>query len=197
MRNDVFITDPIQLKSARPYARALYDYAVEHEATHRLTADFQKFSGFGLVVDNTNITNNGARGTLMFSHEYPIDKPEQPIMVSDDFIKFLGVLRKRNRIDLFTPIQQCYLELVYDAAGIVTAKVSTAYPFTTTQELDLIKKLKEVTGAKRINLDVTVDSSLITGFVITIKSKVVDFSGKRQLENLAKQLGWTQGIENL
>jgi len=196
MRNDVFI-DPIELKSARPYARALFDYAIEHEAMHKITADFLNFSGLGFVIDNTNVASNGETGTLIFANDDPVDAPKETITVSHHFIKFLAVLRKRNRIDLFTPIQQCYLELVYDSAGIVVAKVSTAYTFTTTQKLNLIKKLKEVTGAREICLDVTVDSSLITGFVITIKSKVVDFSGKRQLENLAKQLGWTQGIENL
>ena len=190
MRNDLLTFDPIELKSARPYARALFDYSIEHNVMHKITADLQNLSGNGFLV-----SMDLKKQTLVT--ENPVDQQKETISISDDLAKFLTVLIKRNRLNLFPAIQQCYLELVYDAAGVVVAKVSTAFPFTTTQKLNLIKKLKEVTNSREICLDVTVDSSLIVGFVITIKSQVVDFSGKRQLENLAKKLGWTQGIENL
>jgi F0F1-type ATP synthase delta subunit len=52
----------------------------------------------------------------------------------------------------------------------------------------LIKKLKELTSAREIRLIITVDTSLIGGFSITTNSKVLDFSIKNQLQNLAKHL---------
>ena len=58
-------------------------------------------------------------------------------------------------------------------------------------------KLKELTNARSIRFVTTVDSSLIGGFLIKIDSKVLDFTIKAQLENLAKKLGWDRGIENL
>ena len=91
MRNDVFI-DPIELKSARPYARALFDYAIEHEAMHKITADFLNFSGLGFVIDNTNVASNGETGTLIFANDDPVDAPKETITVSHHFIKFFLIL---------------------------------------------------------------------------------------------------------
>ena len=67
-------------------------------------------------------------------------------------------------------------------------EVSTAYAFTNLQKNTLIKKLKDLTKAREIRLVITVDSSLIGGFLITTNSKVLDFTIKNQLENLAKHL---------
>jgi len=67
-------------------------------------------------------------------------------------------------------------------------EVSTAYAFTNLQKNTLIKKLKELTNAREIRLVITVDSSLIGGFLITTNSKVLDFSIKNQLQKLAKHL---------
>ena len=67
-------------------------------------------------------------------------------------------------------------------------EVVTAFPFTNLQKDTLIKKLKELTNAREIRLEITVDSSLIGGFLIKTESKIIDFSIKNQLENLAKHL---------
>ena len=67
-------------------------------------------------------------------------------------------------------------------------KFHTAYAFTNLQKNTLIKKLKELTKAREIRLVITVDSSLIGGFLIKTNSKVLDFTIKNQLQNLAKHL---------
>jgi F0F1-type ATP synthase delta subunit len=48
--------------------------------------------------------------------------------------------------------------------------------------------LKELTNAREIRLVITVDSSLIGGFMITTNSRVIDFTVKNQLQLLAKHL---------
>jgi F-type H+-transporting ATPase subunit delta len=67
-------------------------------------------------------------------------------------------------------------------------EVSTAFPFTNLQKNTLIQKLKELTNAREIRLVITVDSSLIGGFLIKTESKVIDFTVKNQLQQLAKHL---------
>jgi len=67
-------------------------------------------------------------------------------------------------------------------------EVSTAFAFTNLQKNTLIKKLKELTNAREIRLVITVDPSLIGGFLIKTNSKVIDFSIKNQLQKLAKHL---------
>jgi F-type H+-transporting ATPase subunit delta len=67
-------------------------------------------------------------------------------------------------------------------------EVSSAFAFTNRQKNTLIKKLKEITKAREIRLAITVDPSLIGGFLIKTDSKVIDFTIKNQLQELAKHL---------
>jgi F-type H+-transporting ATPase subunit delta len=66
--------------------------------------------------------------------------------------------------------------------------VSTAFAFTNKQKNMLVKKLKELTDAREIRLVITVDPSLIGGFLIKTNSRVIDFTVKNQLQKLASHL---------
>jgi F-type H+-transporting ATPase subunit delta len=98
------------------------------------------------------------------------------------------VLLDRNRIDLLEPIAEKYLQMVYDFAEIKIAQVSSAIPLTPDQELDLISRLRNRTGAKEIKLVTNVDKSLLGGLKVQIGSNVIDLSLKGQLRELATQL---------
>jgi F-type H+-transporting ATPase subunit delta len=78
--------------------------------------------------------------------------------------------------------------MVYDFAEIKIAQVSSAIPLTPDQELDLISRLRNRTGAKEIKLVTNVDSSLLGGLKVQIGSNVIDLSLKGQLRELASQL---------
>jgi len=78
--------------------------------------------------------------------------------------------------------------MVYDFAEIKIAQVSSAIPLTPDQELDLISRLRNRTGAKEIKLVTNVDKSLLGGLKVQIGSNVIDLSLKGQLRELASQL---------
>jgi F-type H+-transporting ATPase subunit delta len=98
------------------------------------------------------------------------------------------VLVDRDRINLLGAIINTYLELVYETASIKMIEVTTASAFTNLQKNTLIQKLKELTNAREIRLVITVEPSLIGGFLIKTESKVIDFTIKNQLQQLAKHL---------
>ena len=75
-----------------------------------------------------------------------------------------------------------------DFAEIKIAQVSSAIPLTPDQELDLISRLRNRTGAKEIKLVTNVDKSLLGGLKVQIGSNVIDLSLKGQLRELATQL---------
>jgi ATP synthase F1 delta subunit len=108
--------------------------------------------------------------------------------INTETFKFLLVLVNRDRINLLGSIISNYLELVYETASIKMVEVSTAFAFTNLQKNTLIKKLKELTNAREIRLVISVDSSLIGGFLIKTESKIIDFTIKNQLQKLAKHL---------
>ena len=178
--------NPLAAKAAIPYARALYDFSVEQNLMHQITADFQNLEVFlAQTPDLTSYLNNPLIGQAQ--KQELLDKTLKTQLNQETF-KFLSVLIKRDRINLIEPIITSYLNLVYELASIKMIEVSTAFAFTNLQKNTLIKKLKELTNAREIRLVINVDSSLIGGFLIKTNSKVIDFTVKNQLQLLAKHL---------
>ena len=178
--------NPLASKIAAPYARALFDFSVDKNIMHQITADFQNLEIF-LEESNelTEYLNNplvsqDAKGEVLTK----ILKSQ----VNSETFKFLMVLVNRDRINLLKSVITNYLELVYETASIKTIEVVTALEFSNAQKNTLIQKLKELTNAREIKLDITIDPNLIGGFLIKTESKVIDFSIKNQLQQLAKHL---------
>ena len=178
--------NPLASKIAVPYARALFDFSVEKNIMHQITADFQnleiflnKSSDFTDYLNNPIVSQDRKREILTKTLKSQINA---------ETFKFLMVLVERNRINLLSTIINSYLELVYETASIKMIEVATASAFTNLQKNTLIKKLKELTNAREIRLVITVDPSLIGGFLIRTESKVIDFTIKNQLQKLAKHL---------
>ena len=178
--------NPLASKIAAPYARALFDFSVNKNIMHQITADFQNLGNFLEESDelmmylNNPIVNKAAKREVLTK--------ALESQINTETFKFLMILVKRDRINLLKSVISNYLELVYETASIKTIEVSTASALTNTQKDELIQKLKELTKAREIRLIITVDSSLIGGFLVKAESKVIDFTIKNQLQKLAKHL---------
>ena len=178
--------NPLSSKIAAPYARALFDYSVEQNVLHQITADFQNLDIF---------LKNTPKLVEYLNNPVVSQRAKQEILektiksqINTDTFNFLGVLISRDRISLLQSVIDSYLELVYETASIKMIEVATAFPFTNAQKNELVKKLKQLTNAREIRLVITVDPNLIGGFLIKTESKVIDFTVKTQLQNLAKHL---------
>lgn len=179
-------TNPLEAKIAAPYARALYDFSVEQNIMHQITADFQNLESFlQTAEDLTQYLNNPLVST---DKKREILERTLKSELNAQTFKFLLVLVDRDRINLLEAVIDSYLQLVYRLASIKMVEVSTAFAFTNKQKNLLIKKLKELTNAREIRLVITVDSSLIGGFLIKTNSRVIDFTIKNQLQKLASHL---------
>jgi len=178
--------NPLTSKIAAPYARALFDFSVEKNIMHQITADFQNLDTFLnetpelLEYLNNPIVKRNAKSEILTK--------TLKSQINTETFKFLMVLVERDRINLLTTVINSYLELIYQTASIKMIEVSTALAFTNSQKDTLIQKLKELTNAREIRLIINVDPSLIGGFLIQTESKVIDFTVKNQLQKLAKHL---------
>lgn len=178
--------NPLASKIAVPYARALFDFSVEKNIMHQITADFQNLEIFlDKTAELTSYLNNPL--VRKDAKREVLTKTLQS-QVNTETFKFLMVLVERDRINLLKSVIANYLELVYETASIKMVEISTAFPFTKQQKNMLVQKLKELTNAREIRLIINVDSSLIGGFLIKTESKVIDFTVKNQLQKLAKHL---------
>ena len=178
--------NPLASKIAAPYARALFDFSVEKNIMHQITADFQNLEIF--LDETAELTEYLNNPLVSQEAKREILTKTLQSQVNTETFKFLMVLVKRDRINLLKSVIAKYLELVYETASIKTIEVVTAAAFTSAQKNMLIQKLKELTNAREIRLMINVDSNLIGGFLVKTESKVIDFTIKNQLQKLAKHL---------
>jgi F-type H+-transporting ATPase subunit delta len=94
--------NPLTAKIAAPYARALFDFSVEQNIMHQITADFQNLEIFlnetselTDYLDNPIVSQNAKREVL---------KKTLESQVNTETFKFLMVLVNRERINLLKSI---------------------------------------------------------------------------------------------
>jgi F-type H+-transporting ATPase subunit delta len=78
--------------------------------------------------------------------------------------------------------------LLRQRRNIALAQVTSAIPLNDTQKEQLRQKLLALTSAQGVELELSVDPSLIGGLAIKIGSQIVDVSVRGQLRRLASRL---------
>ena len=178
--------NPVALKVAAPYARALFDFVNDTGTLFQVTSDLQNIQGLlfksrEFVECLQNPLISGVAKQQIFIEV--VDKK-----MSVETLKFLTTLIERNRINLLPTILFSYLELVYKTAGSRAFQIISAKNLSNGQRTRLIKKIKSVVKFDRIMVEFSTDESLIGGFLIRNEGKVVDYTVKNKLKTLAKQL---------
>jgi len=178
--------NPVALRVASPYARALFDFGKETGTLFEITSDIQNIQGLlfkskelSKCLQNPLISNEAKQEILV--------RVTNKKMNQETF-QFLTTLIKRNRINLLSTIIFSYLELVYKTANSKAFQIVSATNLSGSQKIRLIRKIKSVTESSRIMIQFITDKSLIGGLLIRNQGKVVDYSIKNKLKILAKQL---------
>jgi len=78
-------------------------------------------------------------------------------------------------------------ELREEAAGIVPAEITTAWPITDDLKERTMKALQQITGRK-IRLSTNLDPEILGGAVTKVGSTVYDGSLKTQLDQLRRKM---------
>ena len=173
------------IRVAKPYARALYDAALEQNVLASIIADIDKLRE--LIEQSEEFTQ------LIHS---PVLSPQfksetfqalfadamQPLTIN--FFKLLA-LKQRERS--LIAIMDVFSAIVDEAAGRLVAKVTTAVPITSAQEERLIAQLSAYSG-KQVRLETTTDAQIQGGFIVQLDDTVFDASVASQLQRLRQQL---------
>jgi F-type H+-transporting ATPase subunit delta len=178
--------NPVALKIAAPYARALFDFVKETGTLLEVTSDIQNIQGLLFkskelfkCLQNPLVSNEAKQEILI----KVVGKK-----MNHQTLQFLTTLIKRNRINLLSTIIYSYLELVYKTANSQAFQIVSATDLSNGQRTRLIKKIKSVIENNRIMIQFSTDKSLIGGFLIKNQGKIVDYSVKNKLKTLAKLL---------
>jgi F-type H+-transporting ATPase subunit delta len=97
---------------------------------------------------------------------------------------FLGVLAKNRRLSQLQNVIRAFDMLAAQHRGEVTAEVVSAHPLSDDQVDALKTNLRAETG-RDINVDLSVDPSILGGLVVKVGSRMVDGSIRTKLNTLA------------
>ena len=173
------------IRVAKPYARALYDAALEQNALADIVADIDKLRA--LIEASEEFAQ--LISSPILPPQFKSETFEQIFADAIDplTINFLKLVALKQRERYLTAIMDVFSAIVDEAAGRLVAKVTTAVALTPGQEEQLTQYLGVYSG-KQVRLDTTIDAQIQGGFIVQLDDTVFDASVASQLQRLGQQL---------
>lgn len=161
---------------AQKYANALAELNLSEEIVTELESlasaynDNPEFKSF---LENPSIQKDLKIATIkkIFSNN-----------LNQNLLSMVMLLLERRRINLLSVLKDSYKEIYNNRNNIQDAELTTAKEINN-EELNSIKDRLEQLFNKSINLSTNVDDSLIAGFKVKTKNKVIDSSLSKKLKN--------------
>jgi F-type H+-transporting ATPase subunit delta len=173
-------------RTARRYAKALYDVAREAGATEAIGNEMEQ-------VAAACAGDAAARDVLTRPWIKPADRRAvaaaiaQKVGARKVVQDFIALVAERGRADHLPEIVEAYRTLVDAELGRTRAQVRTAVALTAAEKQQLSGKLERALG-KRIILEEQVDATLLGGFIAQVGSLILDGSLDGQLARLRQRL---------
>ena len=172
---------PNQILAGR-YAIALYDLAEEKGALDRT---IEEMEALGHLIDESADFRSFLANPMVDVQEGT--KAVRAVLQSQGFGEllqdFVGVVSHNRRLFFLRPIVKAFADLVDKKRGVVRAEVTSAHPLTDLQSTQLRARLTEL-GYGRVQIEETVDPSLLGGLVVKLGARLYDTSLKSRLQRL-------------
>jgi F-type H+-transporting ATPase subunit delta len=177
---------PLLNSLATPYAEALLQVAESRQETDTVATQAREL----LVLWNSSAQLREAMAS-------PVLEPEAKKaalsalfdgQVTASVQNLLKLLADRQRIAVLDAVLERFLELYRELRQITLAKVSSATPLSDEQQAQLNQKVQAIAGTQAVEFELSVDPTLIGGFVVNLGSQVIDASLAGQVRRLGLAL---------
>ena len=173
---------------ARPYAKAVFDFAIEQRSIDKSTVKkWEEMLGFlAEVVENDTMKDFL---TSSFSAEKLADTVisicgEQLDQYGQNLIRLMA---ENKRLTVLPIVFKEFQHYVEEYNAIAEVQVTSAQPLSIAQQ-EKVAAAMEKKLARKIKLNCNVDTSLIAGVIIRTDDFVIDGSSRGQLNRLANEL---------
>jgi F-type H+-transporting ATPase subunit delta len=171
---------------AKRYARAFFAFASERGVLDQETEELRRF---GALMDESPELFGALTNPVFETSERKgvLDEVVSRLGLSRNARAFLSILVDKNKIRYLHAILDRLDKMVDEAEGRLRVEVVSATELDDAVVTRLREKLAQLTK-KDVQLNLTVDESLIGGLVTRFAGMVYDGSVKTQLHNLGENL---------
>lgn len=171
---------------AKRYARALYELGQEESIHQGLLDDLEKMT---LVVQES-----GEFRSIMESPLYDIILKKRilkdivsTLKISQYIENFLNILLDKDRFVHLQEIRDAYKQFMDESSGRVRANITSAFELNK-EQISQISKTLSTLVKKEVDVDVSVEPSLIGGLIAEVEGMIYDGSIKTQISRLKQSL---------
>jgi F-type H+-transporting ATPase subunit delta len=164
------------------YATALFELALESNAIDQVQSDLKSFDAM--------VSSSADLQRLVRSPVFSVDDQAKALIavleksgIKGIAANFLRVIAANRRLFAVSEIIRGFNALVAKHKGELTAYVTVADALSDERMGEIRDTLKQVTG-KDVQIDVTVDPSIIGGLKVKVGSRMVDASLRTKLNSI-------------
>ena len=169
------------------YAGALYQLASDSRSTDKAAADLKTFGD--MIAESPDLQR------LVRSPVFTVDEQTKALTallekagVSGIAANFIKLVASKRRLFALTDMIAGFNKLHDEARGVARAQVTVAAPLNDSHRAALESALKEISGGKSVDVNVTVDPSIIGGIIVKLGSRMVDGSLKTKLNSIRTRM---------
>ncbi len=170
---------------ARPYAEAVFELAVESNTLSQW-ADILGF--LNAVVSDAEMTalvkNPSVDKAALQAILLGLCKEQAELEFNEQAENFVKLLIENNRLLVITQLVKQFEKLKAEHENSVRVEVVSAYAVEAPQKKDLLAALEKRFG-KKVEIEVTIDPSLMGGWLIRTGDQVIDLSVLGRFQQLA------------
>lgn len=170
---------------ARPYAKAVFDFAVEHNQLEQ----WQQMLNFAVAVAKNDQMNSFLKEAFS-----PQKTANVFLQICGDQLDQYGknlihLMAENKRLVALPEILRQFQHFVDDYQSLADVEVISAEPLTQKQQQNILQAMEKKL-ARKVKLNCSIDKHLIGGAVIRAGDIVIDGSSRGQLTRLANELQW-------
>ena len=168
---------------ARPYARAAFEFAVDNKSID---------SWSSMLQFTAEVVNNPVMAELLTRDKTATELVNLFLSVCEGQLdehgqNFIKIMAENGRLSALPRVALLFSELETARNMEIDVDVVAAYALSTKQKNEISESL-EKRLARKVNLNCSIDKSLIAGMVITAGDLVIDSSAIGQLNRLSNTL---------
>lgn len=170
---------------ASRYARSLFDLSLELKNSKKI---FDDMLIVGKVCqDNRKLVILLKNPIVRYDYKLRILNKIFSGHLNDLTLKFFGLICRKNRASILPDCSKVFVKLYHEHNGIIEASVASATELPEALKKEFASLVEKSTG-KTVELDSSVDRSLIGGYQLKVGDLLIDDSLKNKLNILKRGL---------